>query len=194
MSIYGNIGLYEKIRRTVFRRRISGPSPLYKTPLRFIWSIFFFVDIFLLYFFVISFLISIILQHECYESFSIILYTAANLVLSFFIDFFLLIKGEEVVSEEEIVASILLTIFWCTIKVIINAFIIYSFIIEYGDINNTTDIAISTRCNTFAVKSILFNYAILNYFPLGETYLEFILTIFSIVHFKSQVQSYETII
>ncbi|WBY58755.1 hypothetical protein Py17XNL_001105896 [Plasmodium yoelii yoelii] len=156
MSIYGNIGLYEKIRRTVFRRRISGPSPLYKTPLRFIWT--------------------------------------ANLVLSFFIDFFLLIKGEEVVSEEEIVASILLTIFWCTIKVIINAFIIYSFIIEYGDINNTTDIAISTRCNTFAVKSILFNYAILNYFPLGETYLEFILTIFSIVHFKSQVQSYETII
>ncbi|ETB60983.1 hypothetical protein YYC_01937 [Plasmodium yoelii 17X] len=168
MSIYGNIGLYEKIRRTVFRRRISGPSPLYKTPLRFIWTA--------------------NLGKDKYQK------NNNKYLLSFFIDFFLLIKGEEVVSEEEIVASILLTIFWCTIKVIINAFIIYSFIIEYGDINNTTDIAISTRCNTFAVKSILFNYAILNYFPLGETYLEFILTIFSIVHFKSQVQSYETII
>ncbi|SCM22737.1 conserved Plasmodium protein, unknown function [Plasmodium chabaudi chabaudi] len=194
MSIYGNIGLYEKIRGTVFRRRISGPTPLYKTPLRFIWSIFYFVDIFLLYFFVISFLISIIFQHECYEAFSIVLYTSINLVLSFFIDFLLLIKGDEVVSEEEIVASILLTIFLCTAKVIINVFTMYLFFIKYGNIIHTTNIAISKRCNTFIVKSVLINYSILNYFPLGETFLEFILTIFSIIHFKLQVQSYETII
>ncbi|VEV57454.1 conserved Plasmodium protein, unknown function [Plasmodium vinckei vinckei] len=194
MSIYGNIGLYEKIRRSVFRGRISGPTPLYKTPLRFIWSIFYFVDILLLYFFVISFLISIIFQHECYESFSIILYTSANLVLSFFIDFLLLIKGDEVVSEEEIVASILLTIFFCTVKVIINVFTMYLFFIKYGNIIHTTNLAISKRCNTFVVKSVLINYSILNYFSLGETFLEFILTIFSIIHFKLQVQSYETII
>ncbi|KEG02550.1 hypothetical protein YYE_02378 [Plasmodium vinckei vinckei] len=152
MSIYGNIGLYEKIRRSVFRGRISGPTPLYKTPLRFIW------------------------------------------ILSFFIDFLLLIKGDEVVSEEEIVASILLTIFFCTVKVIINVFTMYLFFIKYGNIIHTTNLAISKRCNTFVVKSVLINYSILNYFSLGETFLEFILTIFSIIHFKLQVQSYETII
>ncbi|SBT84967.1 conserved Plasmodium protein, unknown function [Plasmodium ovale] len=188
-------GLCDNIRGFLFRRKISGPSPLYRTPLRYIWAIFFYVDIFVLYIFTFSFFFSIIIRHECCETFPIILFTAVNLVSSLFIDFFfLLIKDEEVVSEEEIIFSTFLTILFCIVKIAINVYTIYFSLHKSAHIINSTDVKIARRCHSSIAKGMLLICIIINSFPFVETSMESVLTFFSIVHFKSQVQSYETII
>ncbi|SBT79584.1 conserved Plasmodium protein, unknown function [Plasmodium malariae] len=195
MSLRRISGLYEKIRLSLFRRKISGPAPLYKTPLRYIWSIFFYLDIFLIYIFVFSFFVSIILHQECFEIFSIIFFTATNLVLSFLIDFFfLLIKDEEVASEDEIILSTFLTILFCIVKICINVYTIYFSLIKSEKIIESIDINVKLRCHTSLAKALLLNCVIINSFSFIETYIESNLTFFTIIHFKSQVQTYETII
>ncbi|CRG93920.1 conserved Plasmodium protein, unknown function [Plasmodium gallinaceum] len=188
-------GFHEKIHRSIFRRKNSGPSPLYKTPLRHIWAIFFYIDVFILYIYVLSFFFSIITRHECFEIFPIVFLTAVNLISSFFIDFFfLLIKDKEVVSEDEIILSTFFTILCCIIKIIVNVYIFYTSLNYFGKIFDSSDNDIKTRCHTSVTKGILLNFIVITAFPFVETYIESILTFFSIVHFKSQVQKYEMII
>ncbi|KJP87250.1 hypothetical protein AK88_03047 [Plasmodium fragile] len=188
-------GLNEKIRGSLFRRKISGPTPLYKTPLRYIWFIFFYIDIFLLYVFTFSYFFSIILRQECFETFSVLFLTAANLVSSFIIDFFfMLIKGEDIVSEDEIIVSTCLTITLCIIKVATNACTFYFSLITSEQIIDSTVVHMKQRCHTSAAKWLLLNCIIINSFSFLETYIETILTLFSIIHFKRQVQNYETIV
>ncbi|CRH00794.1 conserved Plasmodium protein, unknown function [Plasmodium relictum] len=195
MCIHRIPGLHEKLHRFIFRRKISGPSPLYKTPLRHIWAIFFYIDIFILYIYVFSFFFSILIRHECFEIFPIIFLTAVNLVSSLFIDFlFLLIKDEEVVSEDEIILSTFFTILFCIIKIIINVYIFYYSLNNFGKIFDSRDNDIKVRCHTSITKGILLNFIVIIAFSFIETYIESILAFFSIVHFKSQVQKYEMII
>ncbi|GAW81691.1 hypothetical protein, conserved [Plasmodium gonderi] len=188
-------GLNEKIRGSLFRRKISGPTPLYKTPLRYIWFIFFYIDIILLYIFIFSSFFSIILRQECFDIYPIFFFTAANLVSSLFIDFFFtLIKGEEVVSEDEIIISTFLTIMFCSVKVATNVCTFYFSLMMSGKIIESTNANIKTRCHTSVAKWLLLICIIINSFSILETYVESILTFFSIIHFKKQVQNYETIV
>ncbi|KOB62992.1 hypothetical protein PFHG_04767 [Plasmodium falciparum HB3] len=195
MSIFKIPGLYSKIYGSIFRRKFSGPSPLYKTPLRHIWAIFFYIDIFILYILVFSFFFSIIVRNECAEIFSTVFFTTINIIFSFLIDFFfLLIKDEEVVSEDEIIVSTCLTILLCIVKIFLNLYSIYFCINVYGHIVESKERHIKETCASYMGKGLLLHYSVINCFSLVETYIESLLTLISIISFKAQVQSYQIII
>ncbi|EWC74389.1 hypothetical protein C923_04937 [Plasmodium falciparum UGT5.1] len=132
-------------------------------------------------------------SNNCYENF---LFFISNIyIISFLIDFFfLLIKDEEVVSEDEIIVSTCLTILLCIVKIFLNLYSIYFCINVYGHIVESKERHIKETCASYMGKGLLLHYSVINCFSLVETYIESFLTLISIISFKAQVQSYQIII
>ncbi|VWU52801.1 conserved protein, unknown function [Hepatocystis sp. ex Piliocolobus tephrosceles] len=211
MLLFKNIGLYEKVRITLFRKKSTGPSPLYKTPLKYLWPIFFYIDIFILYFIIFGILFFTILKHECYQVFNIITYTSINIgnlffhnidklknvcvVLCFFIDFFFwLTINEDVMSEEELIYSTFVTIFVGIIKIITNLCVLYTSVMYYNKLWYLDDKDDVKLCRTSLVHIMLIYYIVINYIALAETSLESVVALFSIFIIKKQSRLYGTIV
>lgn len=182
------------MKKFLFRKRSSGPPPLYETPLKYIWPCFFLYDIIMLYIMVFAFFILIVCRIRCVEIFPMVAYSFINLVSIFFIDFVnILVKEKEIVNEDEILYSIIFTTVSCLTKICINGLSFYMILSNLTFLLKSEDAEIAKRCHYGLEETFLFIFTILSTLPWGGTYFWATTTFSSIVDFNKQIQKYEVI-
>lgn len=177
------------------QKRVSGPSPLYKTPLKYIWPCFILMDIIMLYILVTAFFFLTIFHNECVEMFPAITHSFVNVVIIFIIDFItVIIRKKDVVDEDEIKINTIYTIVACVLKISVNGFSFYVCLKSVTTLLDSTDEEIIRRCQTSLGKFFLIVFMIVDSLPFVGTYCAASTTLLTIIDFNKQIQKYDVIV